>query len=285
MEKETNQYSIEQASDEADVLGIVNNKSIEEFGVDNYSVAEKILESEVTGRSEVAGRIRDYQNKYGAGQGEIGVSDYETENAEKVRMILAHTTSAIYTGLDGLGHKEFSQGSPDIAADPHHGTISLSIGRLLKLSPGQDVNIFKEVRSEFSKIEAGSREKLYIVSSPDSDKFSLIYQAVGGQEWIDPSGRGGQELIVKVDGTLSEISSLAEIIRDDPIIVRELARQVVIEKIGIDETTWEFGSDRTSSHPLKPPYEIWDKEIENPSYFLYSEIGTVTPTHERLNLK
>ncbi len=293
MEKEP--YLIEQASEQADLL-----KSImKEFGVDNYLVAEKILK--ILLESKVTGRINAYKVKYGkdaseqaslpteynnAEQQEIGIPEHETKISEKIRTILAHSSSAINTGLNSSegrniarGHAEYSQGSPEIAVSPSQASVLNSFNKILKFSPDKDREIFNKLQKEIqqTKPRSRTREKIYFLSSPNPGNARLIYEAIGGDEWIDMSGRGGQQIVAMVDGPLAEISDLAEIIKNDLKVVRELARQVVIERVGIDKKTWEDGGLRTRGNPLRPPYELWDSDETN-EMFVYSEIGADNPT-------
>ena len=222
----------------------------------------------------------------------------DDEIAEEIREILKESVSAIYTGIDRAGHVEFHQGKPDKAVSNVRDEKCFQFFRqttaLLK-NPSLDDVEKRQLQNEADGSSEGSREKLFIMPSQNPDKTQLAYFARGRQEWKDASGRGGQELLVFVDIPNLKIQRIVGIIKEKPAILREIARQVVLEQIRIDQETWEHGSERTNdrySHnkiigaPLRPPYEVWDNEVDNPSVFVYSTVETVDlPRISRLEIK
>jgi hypothetical protein len=286
-------YPQDKAHDEANVLRRVNEELIASTGIDSYGAAEQIMES------GVARDVVDYQDKYdqavegrGAGSAESEAAAPETveatesKHAEEIGSILASSNVALYTGIDGAGHKEFGQGSPDTEVKNYTDKLTYpALSAVMTKSPDLDSGTFNKIRNEADRGWPGSREKLLVIPSKNPDRLQLMYRAIGGHEWTDASGRGGQQVTVTVDGPVSEILRAVDIIRDDPIAVRELARQVVVERVGIDETTWENGSSRTGGIPLRPPYELWDRETQAPSLFVYSKVKTNLPTVGTLELK
>ena len=94
---------------------------------------------------------------------------------------------------------------------------------------------------------------MYRVESQNEADFNLWYH--------DYTTRGGQVFGMEVLLSQSLEKKIEQEIKSNPTFIRKIAGEMMIKKLGIPEKTWNEGDEYTH-HPLRPPYEKWDKAGE-----------------------
>lgn len=96
----------------------------------------------------------------------------------------------------------------------------------------------------------------YVSDGRNEPLLDFVYY-VKPDEWRDYSGRRGQMLFVQITMPESSGMQLAEIIKKDPVLIRELVGRLMKDKLLINPSAWE--TPQGDGDPLRPPYESWDE--------------------------
>ncbi len=109
----------------------------------------------------------------------------------------------------------------------------------------------------------------YVANGKNEPAIGFTYY-VNPEDWRDYSGRRGQMMFVQI--TMPELSGmqLAEIIKRDPVIIRELIGRLMKDNLLKDPNAWE--TPQGGGDSLRPPYEKWDKSDVGEHLYIQSEI-------------
>lgn len=287
MNPENGPYSKERAEEEGDIVREVKEKAGIDYEaaskiVDDPEISRRIVELKNKAEASDAARLEDVREKIS------GTSEEETIFPPEIQKLIREAEATIVTGIDGPGHKSFSRGAEKPMT---RGRLDEIAGFLSKPSASYDRAVQIRNLEEIGGSKPGNNHEsiLFIQDSPTSESVTLIYAAVGGQEWLDASGRGGQRLVLTMEIPQLEASQISKMIAERPSLIRGLAESAVLENIGVDQETWKKGSIRTGNNsPLRPPYESWDQGTEGsiPTIYLSSTVpGLGLPLSAEVPLK
>jgi hypothetical protein len=97
---------------------------------------------------------------------------------------------------------------------------------------------------------------IYFTRELSSDINSLLAHK-------DYSGRDGNHITMEVLLPQSVAEKVQQEIKVNPTFIRKIAKELMVQKLGIPEKVWEEGDTNTHGHPVRPPYEKWDASGEN----------------------
>lgn len=89
---------------------------------------------------------------------------------------------------------------------------------------------------------------------------AITFRLVGGSEYIDNSGRGGQQLVVELILPESKAIVLLQEIKNNPALSREFVYKAVTERSSIGKDGWNGEAVINRGHSVEPPYDSWKNE-------------------------
>lgn len=229
--------------------------------------------------------------------GQPATSEYETgiegERQRILEVIREHGSSIVDTSLPGKyspsGYSGFATVPDDrrinrnewrdtqlMSRDGKERFHDAGVNEVMKLVPDimaeyENVDVpRKGLMGMMGKTENKSQFKEYrprrhneIVSGGTSESaFNLTYEVVDDKMPVykdSCSNRVGQALRVSIVLPESSAHEVWEHLKKDPEFIREIAKMIMIEKVGVTEEAWSQG-DKYTTAPFCPPYEKWAKK-------------------------
>ncbi len=169
-------------------------------------------------------------------------AEQESSAEAEIRAILDRSPSSILTGLDSTGHYEYGQNVRYVSRTAE--SIVSATQNMFHQYPKLDEYgiTLEQAKAHNERVYAhdkpGGRETLVFFRPKGNDSaVTVLYEAKGSREWTDPTGRAGQELCVGVKMSPEDARKFAGLFSVNPSIIREVAQQVTIERVGVEEET------------------------------------------------
>ena len=165
--------------------------------------------------------------------------------------------------------------------------VEKTVGKKFGFIPSKKKEIIKENRGTkpvfHAELIPGGKENEQVY------KISYSVQGILSQNrelgYKDYSGRVGQYLRMEILVPKTTAEEFLQRLKDNPTLIRELAKIFAIENTEISEETWEKGDEHTNGHPLKPPYELWDKQADRKGLYLQEPSPDGKFVAEELSIK
>jgi hypothetical protein len=218
---------------------------------------------------------------------------FEAEREKVLEMIRENGSSSVVTSLPKIYNPKGHSGFTVVPDDRRINKSELYDAQLMSsdrkkhfhdAGVNEVVGLVPEVVEEFESIdvprgglmgrlgqtEKKSQSKGYrprkhneIVNGGTSESaYSLTYEVIDDKNPIyrdSASNRMGQVLRVSIMLPESTSGEIWKHLKEDPEFIREIAKMIMTERVGVSEVDWSQGGENTRA-PLRPPYEEWAKK-------------------------